>query len=70
MILHDEEDVRYANSYIGEQWYRVTEWEEIDDEPQDGKQRIVAEEKQPVDQEDVPDQIIEAYEEDEERPDN
>ena len=69
MILHDEENVRYAKSYVGEQWYRVTEWEEIDDEPVDGRQRIVAKEKEPVDEEDVPDQIIEAYKEDQERPD-
>lgn len=70
MILHDEEGVRYAKSYVGEQWYRVTEWEEIDEEPENGRQRIVAEEKEPVDEEDVPDQIIEAYEQEEERPDN
>ncbi|AFH22365.1 hypothetical protein OSG_eHP23_00180 [environmental Halophage eHP-23] len=70
MILHDEENVRYAKSYIGEQWYRVTEYEKIDDKPVDGRQRIVAEENQPVNEEDVPDQIIEAYEEDEERPDS
>ncbi len=54
-----EEDLRYSKSYLGNQWYKVTEWQEIG-EPENGKQRIVAEEKEPVDKSEVPDHILEA----------
>jgi hypothetical protein len=57
--MESEEDVRYSKSYVTDQWYRVTEWEEVD-EPENGKQKIIAKEKEPVDKSEVPDHIVEA----------
>lgn len=56
-----EKGVRYAQSAIGGKWYKVTEWKEVG-EPEDGEQKIVAEEKVPVHKSEVPDEVLERAE--------
>lgn len=49
--LHDGDGVdmdRYGKSATSDQWYRVTEWEDV------GEGKMVAVSKEPVDEDEVP----------------
>lgn len=62
MTEQEDEDFRYGKSYLNDQWYKITEWEEVD-EPDEGKQKVVAKQKKPVDREEVPQEAIDTIEE-------
>ncbi|NUB91180.1 hypothetical protein HT576_09120 [Haloterrigena sp. SYSU A121-1] len=51
------EDVRYGKSPLTGNWYRVTEWEEVDGHPE----RIIADEKVEVDESEVPESVREMH---------
>lgn len=46
-------------SYLGDQWYKVTKWDNVEGKP--GKH--IAKEKEPVDKEEVPEEIRRKVEE-------
>lgn len=49
-----DDDARYGYSIMTDTWYRVSEWERIDDES------IRAKSKEPVEREDVPEKWLDA----------
>lgn len=56
--MPEDDEGRYMKSYVGDQWYRVTEWEDVEGKPG----RHIAKQKEPVEEEEVPDRILEAAE--------
>lgn len=52
------DDVRYGKSWLSGNWYKVTDYEEVDGHPE----RIIANEKIPVDESDVPEKVKQAHE--------
>lgn len=56
--MAEDQEGRFMKSAITDQWYRVTKWEDVDGKPG----RHIAKEKEPVDEEDVPDRILKAAE--------
>lgn len=52
------DDVRYGKSPITGNWYKVTDYEEVDGHPE----RIIADRKIPVDESDVPETAKQAHE--------
>ena len=53
------EDVRYGKSPVTGNWYKVTEWEEVDGH----SDRIIADEKVEIDESEVPENVLKAHEE-------
>lgn len=51
-------DLRYGKSKITGELYKITEWKDVG-EPEDGKQKVIAEEKEPVERSKVPDEVLE-----------
>jgi len=61
--MSEDQDFRYSKSYVTDQWYKVTDWEEVG-EPENGNQKIIANEKEPVQKSEVPQEAIERIEND------
>lgn len=57
--MSDKQEFRYSKSYLTGQWYKVTDWEEVGD-PENGTQKIIANQKEPIDKEEVPQEAIES----------
>lgn len=52
------DDVRYGKSWLSGNWYKVTDYEEVDGHPE----RIIANEKTPINESDVPEKVKLAHE--------
>lgn len=50
-----DDDFRYGKSPLTGNWYKITEWEEVE-EPEGETQKIVAKQKEPVDESEVPEE--------------